>query len=89
MAYAIDDRCAACALCVPACPNGAISEGDMIMIIDPDKCTECVGWNRSPQCVEACPNDAVVLDPAHQESKDQLQAKWLSLHQHESQGASG
>ncbi|WP_300365664.1 4Fe-4S binding protein, partial [Hydrogenimonas sp.] len=43
MALMITDECIACDACRDECPNGAIEEGDPIYIIDPDRCTECVG----------------------------------------------
>ena len=46
----------------------------------PDKCTECVGFHDEPQCIEVCPVDAIEMDPEHEESKDDLQAKYDKLH---------
>jgi ferredoxin len=80
MAYQITDECAMCGMCVWECPNAAITEGEGMMEIDPDKCTECVGSNPSPRCVKECPNEAVVLDPLHSETREQLLAKWQVLH---------
>jgi ferredoxin len=80
MAFMITDECAMCGLCTWECPNGAIAEGDMTMQIDPDRCTECVGSNPSPRCVKECPNEAVVPDPDHVETREQLLLKWRSLH---------
>lgn len=80
MAYLITDECAMCGMCAAECPNSAIAEGDMTFVIDPERCTECVGFAPSPRCVKQCPNDAVVLDPAHEETWEQLQAKWKALH---------
>jgi ferredoxin len=60
MAMKITDDCINCAACEPECPVEAISEGDEIYVIDPDKCVECEGYFDSPQCVEVCPTDAVV-----------------------------
>jgi ferredoxin len=34
-------------------------KGD-IYAINPKKCTECSGKFDAPQCVSACPNDAVL-----------------------------
>lgn len=80
MAYKITDDCISCGACESECPNQAISEGDTIYKIDPDKCTECVGSNPSSKCAEVCPTDACVSDAAHKESKDQLLAKWKKIH---------
>jgi ferredoxin len=80
MAYKITEDCISCGACEPECKNNAISEGEDIYVIDPDKCTECVGNHESPQCAEVCPIDACVPDPDHPESKEQLLEKWRRLH---------
>lgn len=80
MAYRITEQCINCGACEPECPNNAISEGETYYEIDPSRCTECVGAYDSSRCVEVCPVDACVLDPAHVEAKAQLLAKWRSLH---------
>ncbi|MFO7852483.1 MAG: YfhL family 4Fe-4S dicluster ferredoxin [Bacteroidota bacterium] len=80
MAYMITEDCVSCDVCVPECPNEAISAGDTIYIIDPDKCTECVGFFDEPQCAEVCPVDACVPDPDHKESHDELLEKKKRLH---------
>ena len=49
MAYIITDECISCGACEPECLNIAITEGETIYIIDPDKCTECVGSFESPK----------------------------------------
>ncbi|OZA43639.1 MAG: ferredoxin [Hydrogenophilales bacterium 17-61-76] len=64
---------------MPECPNDAISQGDEIYIIDPNKCTECVGHFDTPQCVEVCPVDCIPLNPDYSETQDQLQIKFLRL----------
>lgn len=76
MALLINEECVNCGVCEPECPNEAISEGEDIYVIDPDKCTECVGHYDEPQCVDVCPVDCIPLDPAHTESKEELQAKY-------------
>lgn len=58
MALYITEDCIACDACLDECPNGAISEGDPIYIIDAAKCTECEGAFEEPQCAEVCPSDA-------------------------------
>ncbi len=80
MAYKITDDCISCGACESECPNSAISEGQTTYVIDPDKCTECVGAHSSSKCAEICPVDAPVPDPAHKESKEQLLAKYKKLH---------
>ncbi len=76
MALLINDECVNCGVCEPECPNEAISEGEDIYVIDPDKCTECVGHYDEPQCVDVCPVDCIPADPDHTESKEELQAKY-------------
>jgi len=65
---------------VAECPNEAISEGDPIYAIDSTLCTECVGFYDEPQCVEVCPVDAIVLDPDHRETKEELLEKKKRIH---------
>ncbi len=79
MALIINDECVNCGVCEPECPNSAISEGDDIYIIDPAKCTECVGHYDEPQCVEVCPVDCIAKDPNNEESKEQLMEKYNKL----------
>ncbi|MDQ7794422.1 MAG: YfhL family 4Fe-4S dicluster ferredoxin [bacterium] len=75
MAYKITEDCANCGVCEPECPNQAISEGPETYVIDPDKCTECVGFYDEAQCAAVCPVDACVPDPEHRETKEELLAK--------------
>ncbi|ENO95122.1 MULTISPECIES: YfhL family 4Fe-4S dicluster ferredoxin [Thauera] len=79
MALMITDECINCDVCEPECPNGAIYQGEEIYEIDPNKCTECVGHFDEPQCQQVCPVDCIPLDPKHEETKDQLMAKFLKL----------
>lgn len=79
MAYKITADCISCGACEPECPNAAISEGDSIYIINPDRCTECIGHFEASRCADVCPVEACVADPAHKESKDQLIAKFKKV----------
>ncbi len=79
MALMINEECINCDVCEPECPNGALSQGQDAYVIDPEKCTECVGHFDSPQCVDVCPVDCIVNDPAHTEGREQLQAKFENL----------
>ena len=80
MAYKITEDCICCGACESECKNEAISEGDNIFVIDPGKCTECVGYHESAQCAEICSVGACVPDPDHVERKEQLLDKWRALH---------
>ncbi len=80
MAFKITEDCISCAACETECPNEAISEGDEFFEIAPDKCTECVGFYDTQQCAAVCPVDACVPDPGHEETQEQLLAKFKKLH---------
>ncbi|MCD6376552.1 MAG: YfhL family 4Fe-4S dicluster ferredoxin [Caldisericaceae bacterium] len=80
MALYITEDCIACDACLPECPNEAISEGDPIYTIDPDLCTECVGFYDEPQCAAVCPTDACQPDPNHQETQEELLEKKKRIH---------
>jgi len=84
MAYKINEECISCGACEPECPNEAISEGETIYVIDPGKCTECIGSYDSSKCVEICPVDSCEPDPDKEETKEQLLEKWKKLHPGES-----
>ena len=81
MAMLINEDCINCGACEPECPNTAIAQGDPVYVIDVDKCTECVGAFDEPKCVETCPVEGcIIIDPAHTESREQLEAKYAALH---------
>lgn len=61
----ITDACISCGACEFECPNEAIREGDEYYVIDPQKCSECVGFFDESQCAAVCPEDACVPDPNH------------------------
>ena len=79
MALLITDECINCDVCEPECPNGAISQGAEIYVIDPRRCTECVGHFDVPQCVEVCPVDCIILDPGHCETSAELEIKYVRV----------
>ena len=80
MAYKINEDCIMCGTCEEECPNEAISEGEETYIIDPEKCTECVGSYENSKCSIACTVDACIPHPDHEESREQLLEKWKRLH---------
>ncbi|MDO5623579.1 MAG: YfhL family 4Fe-4S dicluster ferredoxin [Pseudomonadota bacterium] len=79
MALMITDECINCDVCEPECPNEAISMGEEIYVIDPAKCTECVGHFDEPQCVQVCPVECIPVNPQHIEDPATLRAKYERL----------
>ncbi len=79
MALKITAECINCDVCEPECPNEAIYDGDEHYLIDPLRCTECVGHFDTPQCVEVCPVDCSPNDPAQVEDEAMLLAKYKRL----------
>ncbi len=75
MALMITEDCISCGACESCCPNDAISEGEEIFVIDPNACTECVGFYDEPQCVEVCPVDSIIVNPEHKETRKAMQSK--------------
>jgi ferredoxin len=80
MATYITTDCINCGNCVAECPNEAISPGDDIHIIDPDLCTECVGFHELEACQRVCPVDCCLPDPSRRESDAELIARAVRLH---------
>lgn len=79
MALRITDDCSACDACVDTCPNTAISAASPYYIINPQRCTECVGAEDEPQCQLVCPVGCIEAHPDFRESKEQLLAKYHAL----------
>ena len=69
MATMITEECINCGVCEPECPNDAISEGEETFQIDPELCTECVGFHDTEQCAQVCPVDCCVPDPNNREDE--------------------
>ena len=80
MATFITEECINCGACEPECPNAAISQGDDIYLINPDLCTECVGFHDEEACATVCPVDCCIPDPANVETEDQLYARLSTVH---------
>ena len=90
MAYLVTDDCIDCNACEIECPNNAIygpgapwelhgkeypALNDTHTYIAHEKCTECVGYYDEPQCVAACPSEAIIKDPDREETHKELLAK--------------
>jgi ferredoxin len=80
MALMITDDCTVCDACVDPCPNEAITAGETIYVIDPLRCTECVGAEDEPQCQVVCPSACIIPNPDFAESREELQQKYAMLH---------
>ena len=81
MALRITDDCLNCFACITDCPNEAISENGVIHVIDPDRCTECIGSHDKPSFIEVCPvEEAIEWDPERVEVPEMLLDRWKTLH---------
>jgi ferredoxin len=80
MATYITHDCINCGACEAECPNEAISEGDDIYVIDPELCTECVGFHDHEACQAVCPVECCLPDPKRDEAESLLIARALKLH---------
>ena len=80
MALMIVDPCTACDACEPVCPNKAITADHPLYVIDPLKCTECIGAEDEPQCKLVCPQDCIIPNPDFAETHEELLVKYQSLH---------
>ena len=79
MALTITEECINCDVCEPECPNQAISMGETIYVIDPNKCTECMGHFDEPQCVQVGAVECIPVRPDHVGTPEQLMAKYHRL----------
>jgi ferredoxin len=62
----VGSQCTSCSACEPECPNVAIYEAKGTFVIDPAKCTECIGHFDAPQCAAVCPvPDTCIVDDAY------------------------
>jgi ferredoxin len=80
MATRITEDCINCGACEDECPNGAISMGSDIFVIDPGLCTECVGFSGEQMCAAACPPDVCIQDSDRVESEETLFARAKKIH---------
>jgi len=80
MATHITSGCISCGACEPECPNDAIRAGTDIYVIDPEACTECVGFYAHEACQAVCPVECCLPDPAHVEDEGALIQRARRLH---------
>ena len=80
MANIITENCVNCGACEPVCPGEGISRGDETFVIDPELCTECVGFYHIQQCARVCPVECCVIDPNNAETELELFARAQKLH---------
>lgn len=80
MATYITEECINCGACEPECPNDAITEGDDIYVIDPNLCTECVGFHDYEACQAVCPVECCLPDPNRVEEPQPLLDRARKLH---------
>ena len=84
MATIITDECINCAVCEPECPNNAIDDGENegldYYYIDPELCTECVGFHGEEACQEVCPVDCCIPDEDIVETEEVLLERAIKLH---------
>jgi ferredoxin len=80
MSTLITEECINCGACEPECPNQAISQGEDIFVIDPQLCTECVGFHEREACAAVCPVDCCVPDPDVPETEAALYERAKRLH---------
>jgi ferredoxin len=80
MSTVITQDCINCGACEPECPNQAIREGDDIYVIDPNLCTECVGFHAKEACQAVCPVECCIPNVDNPETEEALLARARKLH---------
>jgi ferredoxin len=76
----ITDDCINCGACERECPNDAIYAGETVYVIEPELCTECVGFHHREACQAVCPVACCLPDPQRVETESHLLARALALH---------
>ena len=80
MSLIILDTCVNCDVCEPVCPNKAISLGEVYYEINPDLCTECVGFHDYEACQAVCPVECCIPDPNIPEPEGELLDRAQKIH---------
>jgi len=81
MAIRITEECINCGACEDECPNQAIREDAAAekRVVDPKRCTECVGFFEKEACQEICPVECCRPDPDAPETEAELIARVRAL----------
>ena len=80
MATMITDDCINCGAGEAECPNSAIRMGDRYFVINPNLCTECVGFYNAEACQEVCPVACCIPNPGIREDEFTLYSRAVKLH---------
>ena len=80
MATMITEDCINCGACEPECPNQAIMEGNEKYVINPNLCTECVGFYGYEMCQDVCPVVCCIPNQLLRESEETLYERAVKLH---------
>jgi len=77
----ITEDCINCGACEEACPTAAITEDEEAgaRVIDPERCTECVGFYDRVMCNVECPVECCLEDPNRVEDEETLLARARAL----------
>jgi MinD superfamily P-loop ATPase len=79
VANRITEECVSCGACERICPTGAISEAEELFVVDPTRCSECVGFHHTQQCARVCPAECCEVDPQNVETEEALYARARGL----------
>ncbi|GGP00915.1 hypothetical protein GCM10012280_70700 [Wenjunlia tyrosinilytica] len=66
--------------CGNGTPTRRSRRGDEIYIIDPNLCSDCVGFYDAAACQTVCPVECCLPDPENEESEEVLISRTLKLH---------
>ena len=80
MATHITQDCINWGACEPELPESSHQRGEAAYRIDPEMCTECVGFYDHEACQSVCPVECCVPDPNRREDETAPVVRALRLH---------